>query len=101
LLFDTRCEVYGHSGDLTVVSKFDLTGVNADPDLKVKCGNNVTQCTCTFDGASRSVEGRDEAITTGAYFEALKAFQLSTDGAVVLIEEVVPFPVPQLCKTFC
>ena len=47
------------------------------------------------------IRWRVPVITTGAYFEALKAFQLSTDGAVVRIKHLVPLPVAQLCKTFC
>src|SRR3954466_10363821 len=99
LLLDTRREMYGHSRDLMVVSKFDLTGVDADPDLQVQCSNNVAHCTCTFDGSARSVEGSDEAIAASADFAALKAFQLSTDGKVVRIQDVVPLPVAQLCET--
>src|SRR5438876_8994386 len=51
---------------------------------------DVSDGACTFDGASRAVEGRDEPIAGGVDLRASKARQLSTHGLVVTVQHVAP-----------
>ena len=48
------------------------------------------------DRSSWSIEGGEKAISRGVDFSAAETLQLSTDGAVVSVEDVAPFPVAQL-----
>src|SRR5262249_47071183 len=80
--------------------KFDLPGVEAGADLdaqRLHAGGNGLRAP---DGASRAVEGCQDAVAGVLHEPSTVPLQFSTDDGVVLVEEVLPPPVPDLGRAY-
>ena len=66
-----------------VVAEFDLAGMYADAHAKTELAGCLAYCEPAFDGAGRTVKGREESVSCSLNFPAAKACELTTHRIVV------------------
>src|SRR5581483_8043003 len=84
----------GHSGD-AVASKLDLPGVDAGTDLDVERPEGVAYGEGALDGATGTVEGRQEAIAGGIDLPTAETLELLSHRLVMALEQVAPVSVAE------
>ena len=89
-----RVEVDGDPADV-VISRFDLAGVDAGPDLDAEAADAVSDGGRTLNGPGRSVEGGQKPVSQSLHFLAPEAIELPTNEGVMGIEELTPASVAE------
>src|SRR5262249_29843001 len=80
--------------------KFDLPGVESGADLDAQRLHSGDDGLRAPDGAGRAVEGCQDAVAGVLHEPSTVPLQFSTDEGVVLVEEVLPPPVPHLGRAY-
>jgi hypothetical protein len=77
-----------------VVQDLYLSGMNADPNLRVGPGKLDSDACSAFHRRGGADEGREEAVASGLHFPTAEPVKFMADNAIVVAQQLLPPKLP-------
>jgi len=95
----SRRYVNGQSSDISI-DQFNLSSVQCRPNLNTRSSHLVAHPKSAFDGTTRTVKNRQKAVTFALYDPSFEPVDFQLHQCVVVVEEISPAAISDLCGTF-